>query len=623
MQSVVPDLVSKISKVIICRDPLTSTSRGICYLSFENLVDSMNLHNALRALDPPLVIDDREILVTYCVDSENRHIVNSGNGHGSGRQHSNYGSKSASGHQYTLADVPRLAEYSAGVYAQNPTEHDYYYKYYTDFYVEQINNGEFSNLPTMSQMGGTANSGAAVALSAMQRKQQKQPQFKTASAYAGQPPLQVPNGDGTKKYRKFTFAKLLGESEKVQISSCFLVATPDPTQYQYDESSGFYYDPTTGLYYDANSQYYYNSEIASYMYWDAESSSYILATQTQPDSTSTTVNEVKTAAVTTAPKTNTMIEAPAPEPTKPPKEEKHDKVKVAKKIVKDMEKWAKQLNQKKDQSGYYATAVQPPLAKSVVDDVPSMPQAKQQPLQPLSSGYADVGFAILESRNAKKEVVAHFGSDSDTEVSEQRPTNFEQDLVNFEQLTCLLCKRAFQSLDILNKHLKLSNLHKENLQKYTASAAAAAAKDNDKNNGSDSGINSLSYRDRAKERRQKYVEGDPPPANKIRERFEKELKKHSSQLQKKASEQLASLPIGQSNLGNRMLQKMGWSEGQGLGRANQGRTNIIEVSAKRSQTFSRNQLNTNWFENVISGRKASARRRFGFGVSNICARWRL
>lgn len=243
-----------------------------------------------------------------------------------------------------------------------------------------------------------------------------------------------------------------------------------------------------------------------------------------------------------------------------------------------MEKWAKQLNQKKDQSGFYAAPVQTPPPK-IVDDVSPVHQQKPQPLQPLSSGYADVGFAILENRN-KKEVVAHFASDSDTEITEQRPINIEQDLVNFEQLTCLLCKRAFQSLEILNKHLKLSNLHKENLQKYTA-----ATKESDKNDGTDN-ANNLSYRDRAKERRQKYVEGDPPPANKTRERFEKELKKHSSQLQKKASEQLAAQPIGEANLGNRMLQKMGWTEGQGLGRANQGRTNIIEVSAKRSQPFS-------------------------------------
>lgn len=60
MQKVLPDIVSKISKVLICRDPLTQTSRGICYLNFDSLVDSMNLHNALNALEPPMQIDNRE-----------------------------------------------------------------------------------------------------------------------------------------------------------------------------------------------------------------------------------------------------------------------------------------------------------------------------------------------------------------------------------------------------------------------------------------------------------------------------------------------------------------------------------------------------------------------------------
>ena len=35
--------------------------------------------------------------------------------------------------------------------------------------------------------------------------------------------------------------------------------------------------------------------------------------------------------------------------------------------------------------------------------------------------------------------------------------------------------------------------------------------------------------------------------------------------------------IGGDNLGNKMLQRMGWKEGLGLGKDNQGRTSIIEV----------------------------------------------
>lgn len=55
-----PELANKITKVFVSRDALTQTSRGICYLNFESLVDSMNMHNLLSTLEPPLIIDDKE-----------------------------------------------------------------------------------------------------------------------------------------------------------------------------------------------------------------------------------------------------------------------------------------------------------------------------------------------------------------------------------------------------------------------------------------------------------------------------------------------------------------------------------------------------------------------------------
>lgn len=89
------------------------------------------------------------------------------------------------------------------------------------------------------------------------------------------------------------------------------------------------------------------------------------------------------------------------------------------------------------------------------------------------------------------------------------------------------------------------------------------------------------YRDRAKERRQKYGEADPVPLNKSRERFQKEIEKQASAAAlAAASASVAQTPIGGGNVGNKLLQKMGWKDGQGLGRANQGRTNIIEVESR-------------------------------------------
>ena len=81
---------------------------------------------------------------------------------------------------------------------------------------------------------------------------------------------------------------------------------------------------------------------------------------------------------------------------------------------------------------------------------------------------------------------------------------------------------------------------------------------------------SQQYRDRAKERRLKYGEVIEPKPNMLKEKY------------LKAIEEVESGPmpernIGSDNIGNKMLQKMGWKEGLGLGKTNQGRTAIVEV----------------------------------------------
>lgn len=185
-----------------------------------------------------------------------------------------------------------------------------------------------------------------------------------------------------------------------------------------------------------------------------------------------------------------------------------------------------------------------------------------------------------------KLVPSYGGSDSENEQDDQRSVQQssqqhqqqqhsqavvsinEKDYVDFEKLTCLICKRAFQSHEILSKHLKMSQLHKENLQKYNLTKGVL-----DMGAGS-----SQSYRDRAKERRQKYGEDDSPPRNKSKERFQRELAKQTVTPKQPQHNNVAAKPIGENNVGNRLLQKMGWTEGQGLGRSNQGRTNIIEVN---------------------------------------------
>lgn len=53
------DQAKTVTKVLISRDTLTQASRGICYLNFDTLLDSMNVYNGLTALEPPLALDGR------------------------------------------------------------------------------------------------------------------------------------------------------------------------------------------------------------------------------------------------------------------------------------------------------------------------------------------------------------------------------------------------------------------------------------------------------------------------------------------------------------------------------------------------------------------------------------
>ena len=230
------------------------------------------------------------------------------------------------------------------------------------------------------------------------------------------------------------------------------------------------------------------------------------------------------------------------------KDQPQDKVKVAKKIVKDMEKWAKQLNQKKDYMNN--PAPQPKLEE------PQPIQSFSVQSKAIDAGYADVGFSLLEKKDRTQvsnylmsqvkppsKLIPNYASDnSDNDVDDcGSNSNEKEDHVDFEKLTCLLCKRAFQSLEILNKHVKMSTLHKENLQKINSMKI-----------GSDIGNKGANYRDRAKERRLKFGEDDAVPVNRSKERFQREMRKQVSAYQPN----LASQPISSSNVGNKLLQKV-------------------------------------------------------------------
>lgn len=312
--------------------------------------------------------------------------------------------------------------------------------------------------------------------------------------------------------------------------------TPEVSSYQYDETSGYYYDPVSTLYYDANSQYYFNSKTSKFCYWDAQHETFL----------------------------------PAPEGEEKSDEKKvvtKDKVKTAKRIQKDMEKWAKTLNQRKDQSKS-STVVSP-------DNSSSSSQ----------KGAEDIAFQILQRKEEKPDSglpgLAGYGSEEEEEEQSASSSLAELKLTDWEKLACLLCKRQFQSKEKLTKHNTLSDLHKQNIVEWRKQNAGGGAEMGGA--GRSQEVNSFQYRDRAKERRNKFGDDDKPVPNKFKEKYLKALDEVTVT---GGGGEAASVPkIGEENVGNRMLQKMGWKDGLGLGKKNQGRTEIITVSLKASWIF--------------------------------------
>jgi len=472
-----------LKSVRIGRDPLTNTSRGVCYVEMNSVVDSMFLHNQLLA-NPPL-IDGKRVEVGY-----HKQVGSAQTGSGSTSQNqaaansaleaAQWTNKSSTGvhvNKFSAAEIERMAEYSANLYAKTTEEKESYTEYYRKFYTD----------------GGDA-SAAMAGLKELQ------------SGVTGKV---VINGVEYNKYK-----------------------TPDVTTYQYDETSGYYYDPISKLYYDANSQYYFNSKTNKFCYWDAKHETFL----------------------------------PAPDQEKPDdKKKEKEKAKSAKKIQKDMEKWAKKNNQRKEE----VRSVNLATKSSVSGSTASSYSGK---------GAEDVAFNMLQRQEVKDEGgltgLAGYASDNEEEIEQSSNSNetsvAEFNLTDWQGLACLLCSRKFQTKEKLQKHNTVSDLHRQNLEEWRAKDA-----------GDDQGESQ--YRDRAKERRTKFGVDDTGPAeNKFKDKF---MRVVGNMKQSGGSSKPSEQPkIGEDNVGNKMLQKMGWKDGLGLGKANQGRTEIIEAKSRSAQS---------------------------------------
>lgn len=131
------------------------------------------------------------------------------------------------------------------------------------------------------------------------------------------------------------------------------------------------------------------------------------------------------------------------------------------------------------------------------------------------------------------------------------------------QPICLLCRRKFASVEKLEQHEKLSALHKANLAKKTAAGAEKSSKKKE---------TEALYKDRAKERRLMHGDLAPSHSSGPSSRAEAILaqadcsRASSTSTMKTAEIVRPEDTLGDTNVGNKLLQKLGWKSGDTLGR---------------------------------------------------------
>lgn len=463
------EIVNKNCDLAIKR--LRRTKDGTCFIEMNNITDAIQLYNTLGSVNLKVGFYRHKTIPNDMTTARTGSITTAV---------SAASAVAAAQCNNTLADVPRLAEYSANLYAKTSEEKQKYLEYYTQYYVKQITEG------------------------------------KTVSQEPGNISEEFPDGIGTRTY-----------------------PPPNVSSFQYDQTSGYYYDASTKLYYDANTQYFFNSKTNKYLYWDSTYNTYYnVPNETDKQANSSVQSNPS---VGKSEENNDVEKRP----------EDKDKVKVAKRVAKDMEKWAKTLNHRKEMSKVAVNIEQFSTPDSLTQN---------------KLGSADVCFSVVGNRDEKpkKSLVAAYESDADEE-QEETISGEEKLHIDWDKLTCLICKRQFNSKDILLKHAQLSDLHKNNLKTWYTS------RNLDPN---DEVLRAGQYRDRAKERRLKYGEPEVPPESKLKAKYSK-VKEASV-----TYEEPTKKGIGADNLGNKLLQKMGWTEGQGLGKLNQGRISIIEAEGR-------------------------------------------
>eukprot|EP01090_Pellita_catalonica_P005040 TRINITY_DN1487_c0_g1_i1.p1 TRINITY_DN1487_c0_g1~~TRINITY_DN1487_c0_g1_i1.p1 ORF type:complete len:432 (-),score=93.31 TRINITY_DN1487_c0_g1_i1:94-1389(-) len=332
-----------------------------------------------------------------------------------------------------------------------------------------------------------------------------------------------------------------------------------PEGFIHDPNSGYYYNPTTGYYYDPTNGYYYNSKTGVYYYYDTTLQNFV------------PVTPATAAPVTTDPTAAANDSASTVQGAKKLEKEKKDvvvkkpkkKTKRDKLISQEMAKWNKKNKElkrqlaveeaetkkvgnnkikfsfkaKKKTTVFAALAVN--KATPVPKDEKEQTTTQQKEVVPEQNGTAPNSDAIIQVLEAPPQLRAN--------VSTFPPFITEELL----QTVCILCRRRFPHTEALQNHRKISERHQRNLE---------FAK------------RQLLEKRRTTKRPNRWQTSSA--------RKKRKVNHPGGAIVAPAQKPQRPSQLGESNIGNRLMKKMGWTEGSGLGANSSGITAPVEVTMR-------------------------------------------